>query len=180
MSPSQYEFLLPGHKADRFFKGKKIIIIGDQFGHQPLTHFTWYLNSHDNIHPVSSALWFTEEGRVPTRFFFMMRLQSVFDCDITGQSMWAGGATNLAEHGIPPSSFKLQVDGHPKPSSSIYERIQPYFKAYYMHTPEIVFQWNNPHPAFLTKSPLHFSLTIAFSLTFLSIFVLLTPAFHLS
>jgi hypothetical protein len=103
ISDSQYEFFLPGHKADRFFEGNRIIILAQRFGHQPLHHFSQYLESRDRLHPIASALWLTEEGLVPTRSFFISRLNLFFDKTISGQSMRAGGATALAEHGVPPS-----------------------------------------------------------------------------
>ena len=34
-----YEFILPNHKADRFFEGNKIIIPAHRFNHHPLCHF---------------------------------------------------------------------------------------------------------------------------------------------
>ena len=71
--------------------------------HKPLHHFPQYLESHDHLHPVSSALWLTDRGRIPTHSFFMSRLCLFFQQDVVGQSMHAGGATCLAEHGIPPS-----------------------------------------------------------------------------
>ena len=98
-----YLFTLPGHKADRFFEGNKIIIPAQRFGHDPLLHFTAYLSSRDNIHPVASPLWLTEAGTVPTRSFFIDRLRLFFEKDVAGQSMRAGGATALAEHGVSPS-----------------------------------------------------------------------------
>jgi hypothetical protein len=95
--PSHYEFLLPGHKADRFFEGNKIIIPGNRFGLNPLHIFSRYLTSRDNLHPVGSPLWLTESGTIPTRSFFISRLRRFFNKDIAGQSMRAGGATALAE-----------------------------------------------------------------------------------
>ena len=55
-----YEFLLPGHKADRFFEGNKIIIPSRRFGVYPLQFFSKYLASRDALHPVASPLWLTE------------------------------------------------------------------------------------------------------------------------
>lgn len=103
IQPNQYEFLLPGHKADRFFEGNKIIIMSTRFGHHPLQHFSKYIDSRDRIHPIASPLWLTEAGNVPTRSFFINRLRLFFGKDVAGQSMRAGGATALAEHGIPPA-----------------------------------------------------------------------------
>jgi len=98
-----YEFHLPGHKADRFFEGNRIIIRGNQFGLGPLHHFTRYLSSRDKLHPVASPLWIMNSGHVPTRSFFIARLRLFFPKEIAGQSMRAGGATALAESGAPPS-----------------------------------------------------------------------------
>jgi hypothetical protein len=102
ISNSQYEFFLPGHKADRFYEGNRIIIPAHRFQQHPLQHFRAYIDSRDQIHPVASALWLTEAGHVPTRSFFINRLRLFFDNTISGQSMRAGGATTLAEHGVPP------------------------------------------------------------------------------
>ena len=98
-----YEFTLPGHKADRFYEGNKIIIPAHRFNLHPLTHFTAYIVSRDAIHPVASPLWLTEAGSVPTRSFFVNRLRFFFNRDVAGQSMRAGGATALAEHGVSPA-----------------------------------------------------------------------------
>lgn len=99
----RYEFLLPGHKADRFFEGNKIIIPALRFNHTPLQHFQQYVTSRDTIHPVASPLWLTEAGTVPTRAFFINRLRLFFKSDVAGHSMRAGGATSLAEHGVSPA-----------------------------------------------------------------------------
>ncbi|RDB17204.1 hypothetical protein Hypma_002006 [Hypsizygus marmoreus] len=77
ISPSGYQYFLPGHKADRFFEG--------------------------NTFPLSAELWLTSAGTVPTRSFFMRRLRILFNKSIAGQSMRAGGATSLAENGVAPS-----------------------------------------------------------------------------
>ena len=95
-----YEFLLPGHKADRFFEGNRIIIPASRFNINPLRHFSQYITSRDSIHPVASPLWLTAVGAVPTRSFFVSRLRLFFARDVAGQSMRVGGATALAEHGV--------------------------------------------------------------------------------
>ena len=40
-----YDFILPGHKADHFFEGNKIIISAHHFNHHPLCHFEAYIAS---------------------------------------------------------------------------------------------------------------------------------------
>lgn len=103
ISDVQYEFFLPSHKADRYFEGNRVIIRKQQFQHNPLALFLRYLKSRDSLFPLSSPLWLTSQGEVPTRSFFMRRLRAYFDRGVGGQSMRAGGTTSLAEHGIPPS-----------------------------------------------------------------------------
>jgi hypothetical protein len=47
------------------------------------------------------------DGAVPTRQFFISRIRRFFDRNVAGQSMRAGGATSLAENGVPPSLIQL-------------------------------------------------------------------------
>ena len=101
--PDFYEFFLPHHKADRYFEGNRVIVRKKQFQHDPLAHFNAYLASHDRLFPLSTPLWITSAGQVPTRSFFTRRLRIFFDNSVGGQSMCAGRATSLAEHGVPPS-----------------------------------------------------------------------------
>ena len=104
LSTDQYQFHLPGHKADQFFEGNTIIIKQNQYCDiNPLSIFTDYLSSWDLLHSLSSPLWLMQNGSVPTRQFFINRLRHYFSKDVAGQSMRAGDATSLAEHGVPPS-----------------------------------------------------------------------------
>ena len=103
VTAEQYEFLLPAHKADRFFEGNRIIIKKAPYCTiDPLPIFRDYLTSRDERFPLSSPLWVLHSGAVPTRQFFIGRLRHFFDRDVAGQSMRAGGATSLAEHGVAP------------------------------------------------------------------------------
>jgi hypothetical protein len=103
LTSEQYGFLLPHHKADRYFQGNQVIVRKDQFQHDPLAIFISYLTSRDRLFPFSTPLWITSQGHVPTRSFFTHRLRLFFNKSVGGQSMRAGGATSLAEYGIPPS-----------------------------------------------------------------------------
>jgi hypothetical protein len=108
ISDDQYGFHLPSHKADRFFEGNQIIIKKKQYSDiNPLLLFRRYLASRDTLFPLSSPLWLMANGSVPTRQFFISRLRRFFDRDVAGQSMRAGGATSLAENGVPPSLIQL-------------------------------------------------------------------------
>ena len=111
VSADQYEFLLPAHKADPFFEGNHIIIKKVPYSAiDPLSIFRDYLNSRDERFPLFSPLWVLHDSSVPTRKFFITRLRHFFDHDIAGQSMRAGGATSLAEHGVTPNI--IQFMGH--------------------------------------------------------------------
>ena len=98
-----FKFFLPGHKADRFFEGNNIVLMKTTDGINVFQHFANYLNSRDHMYPFSSPLWIRKNGTVPTRRFFIEHLRQHFNRNIAGQSMRAGGATALAENGIPPS-----------------------------------------------------------------------------
>ena len=98
-----YKFLLPGHKADRFFEGNTIIVRKNPHKFDPHQRFLTYLRARDAKFPFSSLLWLTSKGTIPTRSFFIRRLRRFFDSDTAGQSLRAGGATSLAENGVPPS-----------------------------------------------------------------------------
>ena len=108
ISTNQYEFLLPAHKADPFFEGNRIIVKKEQHcSLNPLSVFREYLTSRDDLFPLSSPLWVLHNGSVPTRKFFITRLRHFFERDVAGQSMRAGGATSLAEHGVAPSLIQF-------------------------------------------------------------------------
>lgn len=108
VSAEQYEFLLPAHKADPFFEGNRIIIKKVPYSNiDPLSIFRDYLTSRDDRFPLFSPLWILHDGSVPTRNFFITRLRHFFDRDVAGQSMRAGGATSLAEHGVAPSIIQF-------------------------------------------------------------------------
>ena len=108
LTDDQFEFHLPSHKADPFFERNHIIVKRQQYCNiDPLSFFRTYLHSRDNLFPLASPLWVTSKGTVPTRSFFMSRMKRFFDKDVGGQSMRAGGATSLAEHGIPPSLIQF-------------------------------------------------------------------------
>lgn len=102
VSETDYRFFLPGHKADKFFEGNTILIQKLNRDIDPWSHFTAYLSSRDRLFPFSLNLWLREDGTSPTRSFFMTRLRFFFGPDIVGQSMRAGGATSLAQAGVPP------------------------------------------------------------------------------
>lgn len=104
LSSSAYGYLLPGHKADRFFDGSRVLIddANAPQGICPSRIFSEYLSSRDSLFPLEPSLWITSDGTTPTRSWFLTRLRSCIpDTRIAGQSLRAGGATYFAALGWP-------------------------------------------------------------------------------
>ncbi|KAJ8482206.1 hypothetical protein ONZ45_g15029 [Pleurotus djamor] len=97
---NSFVFTLPGHKADRFFEGNTIIIQPNS-QLNPIPYLVQYLQRRDHRFPLSPALWMREDGSIPTRNFVISRFKKLFDGDVGGHSLRAGGATFLAEMGVP-------------------------------------------------------------------------------
>ena len=121
-------FFFYSHKADKFFEGHIVIIQRHDISLDLLYYFKKYLASHDQLFPFSSDLWLCADGSRPSWSFFIQRMKIFFDTNIAGQSMRSGGATSLAENGVPPILFKLLVVGHPQLSKFISEKIWSSFK----------------------------------------------------
>ncbi|KAJ7249512.1 hypothetical protein B0H12DRAFT_1234652 [Mycena haematopus] len=106
-TPTSVGFFLPGHKADKFFEGNQIIITSRVDADlDTVAKVRRYLTSRDALFPFHPALWVLQDGSIPTRSWFIVRLRRFFGKDITGQSMRAGGATSLAEAGVPPHQIQ--------------------------------------------------------------------------
>jgi hypothetical protein len=101
-SNDDYRFFLPCHKGDRTFEGNIIIIQRHHGNIDPLAIFKKYLHSRDRLFPFSPDLWLCTDDSRPKRSFFIRQIKLFFTNDIAGQSMRAGGATSLAENGVPP------------------------------------------------------------------------------
>ena len=89
-------FFLPSHKGDQFFEGNTILLLKSPYPDIPtFYHFDAYLTSCDHLFSFSSPLWLTSDGSVPMQSFLMQRLHHFFGNNVGGQSVHAGGATNL-------------------------------------------------------------------------------------
>jgi hypothetical protein len=124
ISNNDYRFFLPSHKADRFFEGNTVIIQQHTGTINPLSFFKKYLKSRDRLFPFSTDLWLRADGSRPTRSFFIRRMKIFFSNDVAGQSMRAGGATSLAENGIPPHLIQA-IGRWASPAFQIYIRKNP-------------------------------------------------------
>lgn len=100
------ELLLPGHKADKFFEGSRLIVLNDNDALSPHPWISKYLVLRDKIHPWCPELWLREDGSYPSRSWFSTRLRKHFGPNISGHSMRAGGATALAAAGVPDDRIR--------------------------------------------------------------------------
>jgi hypothetical protein len=119
-----FSFFLPGHKADRFFEGNRIILQRNASGDDPDAPFCKYLVLRDKLFPFHPELWLRADGSIPTHAWFIRRLHQHFPSDVAGHSLHAGGATALAQAGIPPhiiqaigrwasETFQIYIRQHP-------------------------------------------------------------------
>jgi len=129
LTPSSYAFLLPGHKADRFFHGSQVLIHQQlptilASSSSPIDVFKNYLSSRDKRFPFNPELWLREDGSIPLRSWFMRRLRVYLPTCYGGHSLRAGGATALAGAGVPPhliqaagrwssETFQVYIRTHP-------------------------------------------------------------------
>jgi len=104
LHPNNYSFSIPASKTDRIFEGNRIIV-KDHTAPNPLEPFLSYLNSRDSLFPYRAELWLREDGSIPTRGWFLKKIISYFPQDIAGQSIRAGGATDLASRGFSPDAI---------------------------------------------------------------------------
>jgi hypothetical protein len=122
--PQGFAFSLPGHKADRFFEGSRVILQQNATRDDPHHAFLDYLTSRDRIFPFNPELWLRSDGHIPTRSWFIRRLRHHFSSDVGGHSLRSGGATALAEAGVPPhiiqaigrwasDAFQIYIRKHP-------------------------------------------------------------------
>jgi hypothetical protein len=101
-----FSFFLPSHKGDIAFEGNTIIIERHNRPSHPHSPFLAYLHSRDRLFPVQPELWLTSKGTAPTRGWFTSRLHRSFPKDYAGHSLRSGGATSLAEAGVPPTTIQ--------------------------------------------------------------------------
>jgi hypothetical protein len=121
---SAFTFHLPGHKADRFFEGNVVMVHKTNTPDDPFAPFLCYLCRCDHLFPFHPHLWLRSDGSIPTRRWFISQLHHHFPKSIGGHSLHAGGATALADAGVPThiiqalgrwssDAFKIYIRRHP-------------------------------------------------------------------
>ena len=95
-------FLLPMHKADRFYEGSTVVLEERLGSLDPLKIFRQYLLSRDRSFLHLPELWLHCSGKVPTQSWYIDCLRSLFPTnEIAGHSLRSGRATALALAGTP-------------------------------------------------------------------------------
>lgn len=124
ITQEQVSFTLPYHKCDRFFKGNEILVLANTTVANPVEVMQRYLFSRDLLFPASQDLWIREDGSRPRRDWFLKKLRAVCGPEVGGHSLRAGGATSLAQHGVPldviqavgrwaSDTFRIYIRQHP-------------------------------------------------------------------
>ena len=60
--PEGFSFFPPGHKANKFFEGNKVIVQRNSSGNDPDEPFRKYLQSQDRLFPFHPQLWLQADG----------------------------------------------------------------------------------------------------------------------
>jgi hypothetical protein len=124
MTAAMFSFVLPSHKADRFFEGSSIVVEARDSRLCPLLPFRKYLSVRDARFPFHPHLWLRATGQPPTYSWVVGRLRDLLGADVAGHSMRSGGATALALAGVPDDhiqargrwsseSYRIYIRKHP-------------------------------------------------------------------
>ena len=108
--PEDFTFFLPGYKANKFFESNRVLLQQNSAGDDPNGPFQKYLQSCNKLFPFHPQLWLHADSTVPTHDWFICCLQQHFPSNVGGHSLRAGGATALAQAGIP--AHIIQAIGH--------------------------------------------------------------------
>jgi hypothetical protein len=123
-SPTHISFSLPFHKADRFYEGNTILLETRRDDLDPVRLFNSYLRSRDSLFPRRPALWLRSNGSIPRYSWMRKKIGQLFGSDYAGHSLRSGGATRLAELGVPDDriqamgrwsseAFRIYIRKHP-------------------------------------------------------------------
>ena len=121
------QYRLPTSKTDHIFEGC-VILLGEHIDGLPsFDIFANYLIARDHLFPLSPPLWIASSGDVPSREWFLSRLNSVLNDPAVGEhSLRAGGATFFASLGWPDDRIQ-QLGRWKSDAFRIYIRKNPIF-----------------------------------------------------
>lgn len=139
-----YEFELPTSKSDQRFFGNSVLIQARTGDLDPFKIFDDYLGRRDRLFPFFPQLWVRASGRPPSRSWFTRKLRTILPTDFSGHSFRAGGATRLAEVGVPEE--KIQAMGRWSSEAwRIYIRKNPIILVTRVSAPKSIFDLQPPH-----------------------------------
>jgi hypothetical protein len=163
--PEGFSFFLPGHKADRFFEGNRIILQRNASGDDPDIPFRKYLASRDRLFPFHPELWLRADGSIPTRSWFIRRLRQHFPSDVAGHSLRDCPRTSWDSTTHHPSYWPLGLGHFPDLYSStpcsaccllIWPNGYPYIMSVSCRAPSFLILFNLiylPYPFYTTPPP---------------------------
>jgi len=108
LTPNSFSFILPTHKADRFFESSTILIEGRNNQLDPRHPFILYLRARDTRFPFHAQLWLRSTGQIPTHSWVVNRLKTALGDNVAGHSLRSGGATALAIAGTPDDHIQAR------------------------------------------------------------------------
>lgn len=126
-------YVLPFHKADRYFLGNTVVIPWRNNNLDPIPVLCDYITACDLRFPNSIALFIQHDGTVPLCSWFVSRLQRLFPHDgFLGHSIRAGEATESASQGTPEhiikrmgrwsgDAWKHYIQVHPTLMASVFD-----------------------------------------------------------
>lgn len=122
---SYFQYSLPFSKTDSLFDGTTVIIPARPTSSVcPVKTFMKYLIIRDEAFSTNPFLMIRSNGQLPSRGWFMKRLQQIFGETRSGHSLRAGGATAYAQAGVRmetiqrmgrwrSNAFETYVHNHP-------------------------------------------------------------------
>jgi hypothetical protein len=128
MPPDTYQFFLPGHKANKFFKGNQIIAQCSDALMDPYKPFLTYLKSHDSLFPYNPELWLRDDGTVPIHLFLSHASTPYLTHQLQDNPCMQAVQHCLQKQASHHISSKQLADGSQIPGKSMSTKIQCSFK----------------------------------------------------
>lgn len=108
LDSQKFEFHLPYHKGDRFFKGSTVSIkkslLPSTFDF--LAIISHYIRMRDKKFSSNSLLFLRADGTSPSRKWFIDLLKQECSSKYSGHSLRSGGATHFSSIGVKPSTIQ--------------------------------------------------------------------------
>jgi len=96
------QYHLPYHKADPFYRGSDVVFSQHAVA-DPVNLLKTYTSLRDACHGAHMPLFLCEDGSIPNRAWFDIKIFTFLSHDFGGHSACAGGATYFASLGLSDS-----------------------------------------------------------------------------